>query len=62
MIDISNPVQQLVHSEFNPKTLYLNRPIVRNSNTNSSGTIELEFTAIRTRSGEAIAESATAKC
>lgn len=51
MIDISNPVQQLVYSASNPKTLYLNRPIVRNTNTNSSGTIELEFTAIQDKVG-----------
>lgn len=44
--DIGNPVYQRVLAGYDPKTLYLNCPIVRNTHANSSGTIELEFTAI----------------
>ncbi|OQA79903.1 MAG: hypothetical protein BWY31_04145 [Lentisphaerae bacterium ADurb.Bin242] len=51
MADISNPVNQKVYSASNPKTLYLDSPIVRNTASNSSGTIELEFTAIMDKAG-----------
>lgn len=51
MNDISNPVWQKVYTAANPKTLYLDSPIVRNSAVNGSGTIELEFTSIMTKSG-----------
>ena len=46
MADLSNPVYQKVYSASNPATLYLDSPIVRNTTSNSSGTIELAFTAI----------------
>lgn len=46
LADVSNPVYQRVSAEENPKTLYLDCPIVRNTLANSSGTIELEFTAV----------------
>ncbi len=51
MSDISNPGYQKVYSASNPKTLYLDSPVLRNTSSNSSGTIELEFTAIQTESG-----------
>ena len=51
MGDISNPGYQKVYSASNPKTLYLDSPVLRNTASISSGTIELEFTAIQTRSG-----------
>ena len=51
MTDISNPVWQKVYSASNPKTLYLDSPIVRNSSLNGSGTIVLEFTSVMTKSG-----------
>ncbi len=51
MADISNPVYQKVYSASNPKTLYLDSPVLRNTSSNSSGTIELEFTAIQTENG-----------
>ena len=53
MPDIANPVYQKVYSASNPKTLYLDSPIVRNTSANSSGTIELEFTAIQKTEGGA---------
>ena len=49
--DIANPVYQKVYSASNPKILFLDSPIVKNSSTNSSGTIELEFTSIMTKTG-----------
>jgi len=55
MGDISNPVCQKVYGESNPKTLYLDTPILRNTATNSSGTIELEFTAIKESVGGSVA-------
>ena len=51
MSDISNPGYQKVYSAANPKTLYLDSPVLRNTSANGSGTIELEFTAIRTENG-----------
>src|SRR5574344_1219772 len=51
MADISNPGYQKVYSASNPKTLYLDSPVLRNNANNSSGTIELEFTAIQTQYG-----------
>ncbi len=51
MTEVSNPVYQKVFSASNPKTLYLDCPVLRNTANNSSGTIELEFTAIHTQSG-----------
>lgn len=51
MADISNPGYQKVYSASNPKTLYLDSPVLRNTSSNSSGTIELEFTAIQTENG-----------
>lgn len=48
MSDISNPGYQKVYSASNPKTLYLDSPVLRNTSSNSGGTIELEFTAIQT--------------
>ena len=49
MIDIVNPVYQKVYSASNPRILYLDSPIVRNTSGNSSGTVELNFTGIQTR-------------
>lgn len=46
MSDLTNPVWQKVYSASNPKTLYLDSPVVRNTTSNSSGTIELDFTAV----------------
>ena len=46
LTDISNPILQKVFDGNNPRTLYLNCPIVRNIQANSSGNIELDFTAI----------------
>ncbi|MDD3663340.1 MAG: hypothetical protein PHT84_05765 [Candidatus Pacebacteria bacterium] len=51
MAEISNPGYQKVYSASNPKTLYLDSPVLRNTANNSSGTIELEFTAIQTKTG-----------
>lgn len=51
MSDISNPVFQKVYAASNPKTLFLDSPVIKNTSTNSSGTIELEFTAIMDRVG-----------
>lgn len=51
MSDISNPGYQKVYSASNPKTLYLDSPVLRNTSSNSSGTIELEFTAIMDKAG-----------
>ena len=51
MAEISNPGYQKVYSASNPKTLYLDSPVLRNTSSNSSGTIELEFTAIQTKVG-----------
>lgn len=51
MSDISNPGYQKVYSAANPKTLYLDSPVLRNTSSNSSGTIELEFTAIMDKAG-----------
>ena len=48
MTDIRNPVYQKVYSASNPKILYLDSPIIRNTQNNSSGTVELEFTGIKT--------------
>ena len=48
MEDVGNPVFQKVYSASNPKILYLDSPIVRNTQGNGSGTIELEFTGIQT--------------
>ncbi|MBS5532367.1 hypothetical protein KH017_16380 [bacterium] len=49
--DISNPVYQKIYTASNPKTLYLDSPVLRNSTVNGGGTIELEFTAIMTKVG-----------
>jgi len=49
MIDIGNPVCQKVYSDSNPRILYLDSPIIRNTSGNSSGTVELNFTGIQTR-------------
>lgn len=51
MEQITNPVCQSVYSVSNPKTLFLNYPVVRNTSGNGSGTIELDFTAIQTKPG-----------
>ena len=51
MADIGNPVYQKVYSASNPRILYLDSPIVRNTQANGSGTIELEFTGIQTTDG-----------
>ena len=51
LIDVSNPVSQQVFDGDDPKTLYLNFPIVRNTNENGSGTVELEFTSIMDKPG-----------
>lgn len=51
MSGISDPVFQKVYLVANPKTLYLDSPIVKNTSVNGSGTIELEFTAIQTKVG-----------
>lgn len=48
MRDLSNPVLQSVRNESDPKTLFLDSPLVRNTSANGSGTIELEFTSIMT--------------
>ena len=48
MSDLSNPVFQAVYSAADPKILYLNSPIVRNTQANGSGMVNLEFTAIMT--------------
>lgn len=60
MADIGNPVYQKVYSASNPRILYLDSPIVRNTQGNGSGTIELEFTGIQTRyEGENVSLSET---
>ena len=51
MADVANPGYQKVYSASNPKTLYLDCPVLRNTANNSGGTIELEFTAIHTQPG-----------
>lgn len=51
MEQITNPVCQSVYSVSNPKTLFLNYPVVRNTSGNGSGTIELDFTAIQSKPG-----------
>ncbi len=51
MADIANPVYQKVYSASNPKTLYLDSPVVRNTSANGSGTVELDFTAIMDKVG-----------
>ena len=51
MSEISNPVYQKVYSASNPKTLFLDSPVIKNTNTNSSGTLELDFTAVMDKTG-----------
>ena len=51
MSEISNPVYQKVYSASNPKTLFLDSPVIKNTNTNSSGTLELDFTAVMDKAG-----------
>ena len=51
MSDISNPVYQKVYAASNPKTLFLDSPVIKNTNTNSSGTLELDFTAVMDKAG-----------
>lgn len=51
MNDISNPGYQKVYSAANPKTLYLDSPVLRNTSANGSGTIELDFTAVMDKAG-----------
>jgi len=48
MESIANPVYQKVYSRYNPDVLFLDSPIVRNLEGNSSGTIELKFSGIQT--------------
>jgi len=49
MNDISNPVYQKVFSSSSPKTFFLDHPIVRNTSGNDTGTIELDFSGIKTK-------------
>jgi len=51
MTDVANPVYQKVYATSNPKTLFLDSPVIKNTNTNSSGTIELDFTAVMDKVG-----------
>jgi hypothetical protein len=51
MSEISNPVYQKVYAASNPKTLFLDSPVIKNTNTNSSGTLELDFTAVMDKAG-----------
>jgi len=51
MADIPNPVYQKVYAASNPKTLFLDSPVIKNTNTNSSGTIELDFTSVMDKVG-----------
>lgn len=51
MGDISNPVYQREYSTANPKTLYLDYPIIRNSTVNASTDISIDFTAIQSTPG-----------
>ncbi len=51
MAEISNPVYQKVYAASNPKTHFLDSPVIKNTNTNSSGTLELDFTAVMDKAG-----------
>ena len=51
--ELNDPVRQMVQSEANPNTLYLNRPVLVNSTVNSAGTIALDFTSVKDKNGDA---------
>ena len=51
MADIANPVYQKEHSAANPKTLYLDSPILRNTTVNASTDLAIDFTSVLTAPG-----------